>query len=178
MRKQPVHPAYRVLRAIGRGVALVFVLGYALLDQLLFPLFRPLLNYFSGLRLFQGIGALLQRLPPYLVLLILAVPFVALEPLKIFALYWLALGHIIQGGILLIVAHALSILTLERLYHAGEGQLMKIGWFARVMGWITGLKDWALNWVKSTPAWKSAARFATNLKSRAARIFRTRRSAP
>ena len=151
------NPLLAALRAIGRFVVGIFVVAYAILDTLLFPLFRPLIRYLSGLRLFEAVGALIVKLPPYLVLLILAVPFVVLEPLKVFALYWFALGHLIQGGILLVIAHGASILTLERLYQAGKPQLMKIGWFARVMAWLGGLRDTALNFAKSTAAWTWAA---------------------
>ena len=149
---------YRAARAVGRFVIGIFVVGYAILDAVLSPIFGPLIRFLSGLRLFEAVGALLLRLPPYVVLLILAVPFVVLEPLKVFALYWFALGHLIQGGVLLIVAHGLSILTLERLYHAGRPQLMKIGWFARLMGWLGGLRDAALSIARSTGAWQWAAR--------------------
>src|SRR3569623_2362123 len=148
---------YRAARAVGRFVVGIFVVAYAILDAILSPIFRPLIRVLSELRLFEAIGALLLRLPPYLVLLILAVPFVVLEPLKVFALYWFALGHLIQGGILLIVAHGASILTLERLYQAGKPQLMKIGWFARVMGWLGALRDAALNFARSTAAWRWSA---------------------
>ena len=166
---------YRALRAIGRFLVGIVVVGYAILDTLLSPLFRPLIRYLSGLRLFEAIGALLARLPPYVVLLILAVPFVVLEPLKVFALYWFALGHLIQGGILLIVAHGLSILTLERLYHAGKSQLMKIGWFARVMGWLGALRDAALNFAKATGAWKWAAETATAVRAWFRRVIQSAR---
>jgi hypothetical protein len=148
---------YRVGRGILRFVVGAVVIGYAILDSLLFPLFRPLVRRLSAHWVFTGIGATLQKLPPYIVLLILAVPFVVLEPLKVFALYWFALGHLIQGGILLIVAHGASILTLERLYHAGKPQLMKIGWFKRVMTWLGGLRDAALKLAKPTAAWQWAA---------------------
>lgn len=153
----PQNPLMAALRAVGRFVVGVVVVGYTILDVLLFPLFRPLIRVLSAHWLFTGFGALLLRLPPYLVLLVLAVPFVVLEPLKVFALYWFALGHLIQGGILLVFAHGLSILTVERLYHAGKPQLMKIGWFARIMGWLAGLRDRALAIARSTAAWKWAA---------------------
>jgi hypothetical protein len=165
MDRTPQNPPMTVLRAIGRFVVGIFVVAYAILDTLLFPLFRPLIRYLSGLRLFEAIGSLIGKLPPYLVLLILAVPFVVLEPLKVFALYWFALGHLIQGGILLIVAHGLSILTLERLYQAGKPQLMKIGWFARIMGWLGALRDAALAFAKSTAVWKWSAETASAVRA-------------
>ena len=99
-----------------------------------------------------------------LLIAMLAVPFVLIEPLKVFALYWIAVGHIVQGTILLVFSHALSILTLERLYRTGEGQLAKIGWFARLMRWLVGLRDWAFGWVKQTAAWQSAARLASEIR--------------
>jgi hypothetical protein len=159
------NPVAHVLRLVGRGIALVLVVLWAILDTVLFPLFRPLIGWLSGLRLFETIGALIGRTPPYLVLLMLAVPFVVLEPLKVFALYWIAVGHVIQGTILLIFAHALSILTLDRIYHAGKGQLDKIGWFARLMGWVVGLRDWAFGWVKHTAAWQAAARMGSDVRN-------------
>jgi hypothetical protein len=167
--------AYRAARAVGRFVVGIFVVAYAVLDAILSPVFRPLIRFLSELRLFEAIGALLLRLPPYLVLLILAVPFVVLEPLKVFALYWFALGHLIQGGVLLIVAHGLSILTLERLYHAGRPQLMKIGWFATLMSWLGGLRDAALSFARSTGAWQWAARVIRDSRAWVRRLVRAAR---
>lgn len=158
-------PAYRIARAVGRFLVGIVVVGYSILDTLLFPLFRPLIRWLSGLRLFEAIGALILRLPPYVVLLILAVPFVVLEPLKVFALYWFALGHLIQGGILLVVAHGLSILTLERLYHAGKPQLMQIGWFWRLMVWLGGLRDRALEIARTTAVWQWSAKVAADVRA-------------
>ena len=166
---------YRAARAVGRFVVGIFVVAYAILDAILSPIFRPLIRFLSELRLFEAIGALLLRLPPYLVLLILAVPFVVLEPLKVFALYWFALGHLIQGGVLLVVAHGLSILTLERLYHAGKPQLMKIGWFATLMGWLGGLRDAALRLARSTGAWQWAARVVSDSRAGIRGVLRSAR---
>ena len=167
------NPAMQVLRAIGRAIAIVIVVLWAILDTLLFPLLRPLVDWLASLRLFETIGALIGRTPPYLVLLMLAVPFVVLEPLKVFALYWFALGHLVQGGILLVVAHGLSILTLDRIYHAGKGQLDKIGWFKRLMGWVVGLRDWAFGWVKQTAAWQAAARMLADIRVRVRNLVRS-----
>lgn len=147
-------PVAAVLRVIVNIVVGVFVVGYTLLDDLLFPLFRPLIGWLSGLKLFEKLGALIQLLPPYAMLVVLAVPFVLIEPLKIFALWWIASGHIIQGGALLIVSHILSILILERLYHTGHDQLMRIGWFKTLMSWLVRLRDIALGFVTQTAAWR------------------------
>ncbi|GGF12464.1 hypothetical protein GCM10011321_00670 [Youhaiella tibetensis] len=158
-RQPPRRPAYlRALRALARFVVAVVVIVYMALDELLFPLFRPFIGWLSGLRIFELVGAIIARLPPYVVLVLLAVPFVIIEPAKVFALYWGATGHVVEGTVLLVAAEILSIFTCDRIYHTGHGQLMKIGWFRRLMEWLVGLRDKALGWVRSTGLWQAAAK--------------------
>ena len=97
-------------------------------------------------------------------LVLLAVPFVIIEPIKVFAVYWGATGHVIQGGALLLVAHLVSILTCDRIYHSGHGQLMKIIWFARLMAWLVRLRDKAFAWARSTAAWRAASAMARSIR--------------
>ena len=157
-------PILRMLRPIAAFIAGIFVVAYALLDAVVFPLFRPLVRYLSGLRLFAAIGALVGRLPPYLVLIILAVPFVVIEPLKVVALWWVAVGHPVSGLILLAVAEVLSLLVVERLYQAGRGQLLKIRWLAPLLLWSEWLVDLVLGWIKATAAWKWAAGITSSVR--------------
>lgn len=162
---QPQRPLpIAILRTVVRFIVGIFVVAYALLDELLFPLLRPLLRALGRLRFFELIGALMLRLPPYAVLALLAVPFVIVEPLKVFALYWGAVGHPIQGVLILIAAQIVSILTIERLYHVGKPQLMKIDWFKRLMTWLVGLRNKALTWAKATAAWQGAVAMARSVR--------------
>lgn len=153
-----------VLRAIVRFVVTIAVVFYTLLDELVFPLVRPLLNWLGELRLFQRLGFLIASLPPYLVLLLLAVPFVVIEPAKVYALYLGATGHVVEGIILLLVAQVVSLLTCERIYHVGHAKLMQIGWFKRLMHWIFALRDKALAWAESTALWQSSARLIRSVR--------------
>jgi hypothetical protein len=34
---------------------------------------------------------------------------------------------------------------------------MRIGWFRALFTWLIGLRDWALDWAKSTGAWRWGA---------------------
>ena len=150
-------PHLRALRLCARFVVTVVVVIYTILDELVFPLVRPLVRFLSSLRFFEAIGALIARLPPYVVLLLLAVPFAIIEPVKVFALYRGATGHVVQGTLMLIAAQVLSIFTCDRIYHVGRGQLLQIGWFRRLMTWLVGLRDAALAWGSSTGLWQRAA---------------------
>jgi hypothetical protein len=145
-------------------IVTIGVIAYTLLDELLFPLFRPAIRWLGGLRLFQRLGAWIKGLPPYIVLALLAAPFIILEPAKLFAIYWGAVGHPVQGVLLLLAAQVASILTCDRLYHVGYEPLMRIGWFNRLMTWVIGLRDLALGWAKSTGIWKAAATFARGVR--------------
>lgn len=160
-----------VLRAIVRFVVTIAVVIYTLLDELVFPLVRPLLNWLGELRLFQRLGILIASLPPYLVLLLLAVPFVVIEPAKVYALYLGATGHVIEGVVLLLVAQVVSLLTCERIYHVGHAKLMQIGWFKRLMDWIFALRDKALAWAKSTALWRWAASLAKGVRAWVRQLF-------
>lgn len=158
MTEKPAIPVWRrILRGIGRALVTVAVLIYTVLDELLFPLFRPLIRRLGELRLFQRIGAWIGKSHSYLALVLLAVPFVIIEPAKLFAVYWGAIGHVVQGPILLIAFHALSLLVVERIFHAGYEPLMRIGWFKALLDWLFGLRDRAIAWAKATPAWQAAA---------------------
>ncbi|MDC9825430.1 hypothetical protein PRN20_16995 [Devosia sp. ZB163] len=160
MVEQQTIPAWRrVIRAIGRAVVTVAVVIYTLLDDLLFPLFRPLINRLSALRLFQRLGEWIGRLPPYAALVALGVPFVVIEPMKVLAIWWAGTGHVITGTVGLLLAHALSLLVVERIFHAGYQPLMRIDWFAQLLGWLFGLRDRAIGWAKSTTTWQVAVRW-------------------
>lgn len=150
----------RVVRGVGRAMVVVAVVGYTLLDELLFPVFRPVIVRLTTLRIFQRIGVALGRLPPYVALLALGVPFVIIEPAKLLAIWWAAQGHLVQGPILLVVAQVLSLLICERIFHAAYQPLMRIGWLRALLGWLFGLRDRSIALARSTVAWKQAVRLA------------------
>ncbi len=151
------------------GAALVI---YTLLDELLFPIFRPLIRWLGALRLFERIGWVISHMPPYAVLVLLAVPLAVIEPAKVYALLLMATGHVVIGALALLLAQVASLLICERIYHVGHGQLMKIGWFKRLMGWIVALRDRAFGLVRETEFWQALARMAHRLRVRVRSMFR------
>lgn len=148
-----------------RALVTLGVILYTALDELLFPLFRPAIRWLGSLQLFQRLAAFIHGLPPYAVLVLLAAPFIILEPAKLFAIYWGATGHPLQGALLLLAAQVASILTCDRIFHVGYGPLMRIGWFNRLMTWLISLRDLALNWARATAIWKAAATAARSVKA-------------
>lgn len=132
----------------------VLIVVYRALDGLIGPVVRPALAALAGLRLFARLGAALAALPPYVLLWLLAVPFVIIEPLKAGSLYWMAVGHPFKGAAALVVCHALSLVTTERLFHVARPKLMTIAWFARGYGFMAHLGERAGLWLRATAAWR------------------------
>lgn len=125
-----------------------------LLDELLRPVYRPLIAWFASLRLVARLEAAIGRLPPYGALVALAIPFAIVEPLKLLGLLFLARGAFTAGIVTTAIGHLAGFLLVERVYHAGRAQLLTIPWFARIMGWIEAIRQVVIGRIKASTAWQ------------------------
>ena len=97
----------------------------------------------------RSLTNVLLRLGPYQSLLMLSVPFLIVEPLKVGALFIIGGGHWLLGPGMLITAYAASVLVVERLFKILKPKLMRLGWFRmilhRIQFWRAGpvQKVWA-----------------------------------
>jgi len=153
-----------VLTTIARGssdccalylkyLAEIVVGVYVILDGLIAPLFRPIMRFLSTLELVRRIERWIVSLPPYVILVVLVVPFGIAELTKVYAVFLMGTGHFKTGFTIFVGAYVATVLVCERILHAGKPQLMKIGWF----------KDRILAWFRATAAW----RLAVDLKQKA-----------
>jgi len=127
-----------------------------LLDEMLRPLYRPLIARFASLRLVARCEEAIGRLPPYGALVALAIPFAIVEPLKLLGLLFLARGAFTAGIVTTAIGHLAGFLLVERVYHAGRAQLLTIPWFARIMGWIDAIRQAVIGRIKASAAWRRA----------------------
>lgn len=138
-------------------VPLDIVVGVAILvDELLRPLYRPIVAWFAALRLVARLEAAIGRLPPYGALVALAVPFAIVEPLKLLGLLLLAQGAFTAGMVTTAIGHLAGFLLVERVYHAGRAQLLTIPWFARIMGWIDAIRQAVIGRIRASAVWRRA----------------------
>ncbi len=144
----------RGLLALLRGVLTVFVVA----DELLRPLYRPLLRRIAGLRVMKRLEEAVAGLPRPLVLVALAIPFAIAEPLKIFGLVLLAREQFWAGLAVTAFAHLMSFVFVERIYEAGREKLLSYRWFAWIMGQVVRVRDRVLGWVRTTAAYDFAIR--------------------
>jgi hypothetical protein len=74
----------------------------------------------------------LQRIGPYPSLLLLLLPLLLVEPLKLLALIVAGSGHWLTGTGMLVAAYAASLLVIERLFRVLKPKIMMMGWFNRL----------------------------------------------
>jgi len=137
-----------------------------LLDELLRPLYRPLIARFASLRLVARCEEAIGRLPPYGALVALAIPFAIVEPLKLLGLVFLARGALTAGIVTTAIGHLAGFLLVERVYHAGRAQLLTIPWFARIMGWIDAIRQVVIGRIKASAAWQRAVALVRTMRER------------
>jgi hypothetical protein len=148
-------------------IPLDLVIGLViLLDELLRPLYRPLIAWFASLRLVARLEAAIGRLPPYGALVALAIPFAIVEPLKLLGLLFLARGAFAAGIVTTAIGHLAGFLLVERVYHAGRAQLLTIPWFARIMGWIDAIRQAVIGRIKASAVWHRAVALMRAVRER------------
>jgi hypothetical protein len=82
----------------------------------------------------------IQGLSPYLSLLLLSVPVLLVEPLKIVALFVAGKGHWLTGTGMIIGAYAVSLFVVERLFRVIKPKLLTLDWFAKGWAFYTALR--------------------------------------
>jgi hypothetical protein len=147
------------------------VVVYVILDGIALPVIRPIWRWVAGLRFVLRLQDIVAALPPYAILLLLAVPLAFAEPAKIYALVLMAQGHFVAGLFTMALAYLVSLVVAERIYHAGQAKLRTILWFARLMDWLTSIRDRLLAWAHETWIWAFATRLKQAMHLRLVKLF-------
>lgn len=95
----------------------------------------------------HSIRHFLKGLGPYQSLLVLAVPLVIIEPLKVLALLVVGDGHFVAGTLAMICAYAGSLFITERLFGILKPKLLSLAWFAKMWSWFVTVRDTTLGWL-------------------------------
>jgi len=147
----------RLARLLLLPVEAVMVL-FIVLDEIARPLYRPLLRWVAALRLMHHLERWVAARHRLTILVLLAIPVIIVEPLKILGLFWIGRGALVPGVVLLAVAYLAGFVIVERIYSAGKSKLLTIGWFAWAMGVAIAIRTAMLNWGRRTIVWKTVIR--------------------
>jgi hypothetical protein len=157
------------LRRAPLWIAEALVVLYVLLNAILRPIFRPFSKWLAQLHLVIRLEARLAQLPPYVILVLLLVPFLSAEPAKVYAVYLMGTGHFARGLAIFIGAYIVSLVLVDHIYHAGKAKLHTLPWFARVTDYLFAFRDQLIAWAKETKVWISFTRLEMHIRGMVAR---------
>jgi hypothetical protein len=100
------------------------------------------------MRPLRRIRRYLEGLSAYASLLLLAVPVISVELLKLAAVFVLGDGHWLTGTIVMLCAYALSIFLVERLFTIVKPKLLTLPWFAALWTWFVGIRRRVFGWFR------------------------------
>lgn len=146
------------------------VILYVVLDGIVTPVVRPLIGWVARLRVVIRLQDMVAALPPYAILVLISVPFAFAEPAKFYALYLMTEGYFTTGLVTISMAYLVSLLVVERIYHAGRTKLKTIPWFAKLMDWLTGIRDRLFAWARATRIWAFSVKLKQNARALAAKL--------
>jgi hypothetical protein len=146
------------------------VVLYVVLDGIVTPVVQPLLGWAARLRFLIRLQEIVAALPPYAILVSLAIPFAFAGPAKIYALYLMAEGHFASGLVTISMAYLVSLLIVERIYNAARAKLHTIPWFAKLMDWLTGIRDRLLAWARATRIWAFSVKLKRSARALAVKL--------
>lgn len=175
-------PSRRAHASAGRRVPLHWrVFGFLfrllctpliLLDELVRPLYRPLLARLAALRIMHAFERWIAARSVTTILVLLIVPYVTIEPLKIIALVWIADGWAKAGTVLFALAYLVSFVIIERIYSAGRAKLMTVAWMAWVIVTLTALRDRVVVALRLDRLKQALRRSLRGVRRRLARLWR------
>jgi hypothetical protein len=89
----------------------------------------------------SGIRRRIQKLGPYQSLILILLPLLLVEPLKLVALVIAGKGYWLAGTGMITGAYATSLLCVERLFRALKPKLLMMSWFANGWAWFSAFRD-------------------------------------
>ncbi len=93
----------------------------------------------------------LQKITPYLSLVVLLVPLLIVEPLKLVAVVVAGKGHWLIGTGMIIGAYVASLFVVERLFRVVKPKLMMLGWFVTVWTRLVAIRSKVIPWPSKPP---------------------------
>ena len=158
----PLQSLWNALKTVGRRAVALLILfeqwGWM-------PLARAL-GQLARWRVIARLERRIAGLAPRVALAVLFVPALALLPIKLGALWLVALGRVALGLAMLVVAKLIGTAVVARLYLLTHPQLMRMAWFARVhRRWIPW-KTRVIAGLVDSPGWVAARAWATRVRAR------------
>ncbi len=115
--------------------------------------------------------AAIHRLPPYAAMVLFILPWALVLPIKLAALWLIAVGRVTAGLLLFIGGEAFTVAFLARLYALCRPALHQLAWFVWAEGIVLGWSRWAHAWLDRIGLLRQARKAAAQLLARARAKF-------
>src|SRR3954470_23305749 len=168
-----MHPrsfARRWMRRVLTLPLMFVVVALVLFDDLFRPWVKSAVARLARLRLWRWIESRIERLSPYATLALFLIPVAIIEPLKIYALYLMGLGHVLGGVLTLVVAKIVGVGLAERLFAISRDKLLSIRWFAWCFERAVAFKTVVHDWITQSQIWLLAKRLAAHSREAMRRV--------
>ncbi|HEY4141081.1 MAG TPA: hypothetical protein VGM57_06695 [Pseudolabrys sp.] len=116
-------------------IALIFLAEAWLWDHLE-PLVARVVDLIPWKRLKARLGILIEDLPPWAVLFVFAVPFIAMLPLKFLEVYFIATGEWLGAILVIVFVKLVSLGITAFIFDVTRDKLLQMAWFRRVYEWL------------------------------------------
>src|SRR5437763_8228988 len=158
----------RALKPLWILLALVFLLEAWLWEHLR-PLVAAVVNVIAWDKLKARLAALVEKLPPWAVLIVFVVPFIVLLPLKFLEVYFIVHRQWVAAIFILVLAKLLGLGVAAFILVVSKPKLLQMAWFRwfyqlvlvwlakahaitapiryRIKTWLAGLKQRARRWL-------------------------------
>jgi hypothetical protein len=131
-----------IFRPLWVILALLLLLEAWLWDHLE-PVVARVVNVIPWGKVRTSIAPLLDKLPPYVALVVFIVPVIVLLPLKFLEVYFIATGNWFGAIVALIFAKLLGLGVTAFVFDVTRDKLLQIVWFRRMYDWFIWARDWA-----------------------------------
>ena len=120
------------MRRIGKFFLILLALAF-LFEAWLWEHLRPLVAWVVNLvawdRLKARLATLIERLPPWAVLFVFVVPFIALLPLKFLEVYFIVHRQWVATCLVLVLAKLLGLGVTAFIFEVTKPKLLQMAWF-------------------------------------------------
>jgi hypothetical protein len=131
-----------------------------------------LVSRLARLPLWARVETWIKSLPPWAALLVLAVPTLALFPIKLLALYLFSHGQAGLGLTVLIAAKLLGTAFVARLFYITQPTLMQLAWFAKWYPRWKAWKDELMDSMRASVIWRAGRAIKVSAQRTLGRLWR------
>jgi len=148
------------IRLIIRWFLALLGMVLVLFEEVLWALTGGMMRFFARFGPIAWLEDHVRRLPPILALPLFVLPWMIMLPVKLGALWLIAMGNVIKGTLLFIGGEAFGVAFLARLYELCRPALHRWRWFVIVERILLRWTQWAHDILYRLPFVRAARHWA------------------